>query len=115
MFRMIGIGILFSLVYLAVTMLWLYASLQAFSFDTGILPVVFVNVLMQLVSYLPIQVFGGLGVTETTMLYFYGFFNFPQTELAAVLIGNRLLFYLTNLAVLLYLPLHALYFKRQPN
>ncbi len=111
-FRMVGIGVAFSLIYMTVTLLWIYASLQTFSFAIGILPVVFVNIFMQLVSYLPIQVFGGLGVNETTSLYLYGIFNFPQTELAAVLIATRLLFYLTNLAVLLYLPAHALFFSK---
>lgn len=111
-FRMVGTGIAFSLIYMAVTMLWLYASLQTFSFNIQFLQVVFVNIFMQLISYLPIQVFGGLGVNETTSLYLYSIFNFPQTELAAVLIGTRLLFYLTNLAVLLYLPVHTLFFSR---
>ena len=111
-FRMVGTGIAFSLIYMTVTMLWLYASLQTFSFDIGILQVIFVNIFMQLISYLPIQVFGGLGVNETTSLYLYSIFNFPQTELAAVLIATRLLFYLTNLAVLLYLPAHTLFFSR---
>lgn len=112
-FRMVGTGIAFSLIYMTVTMLWLYASLQTFSFDIQILQVIFVNIFMQLISYLPIQVFGGLGVNETTSLYLYSIFNFPQTELAAILIGTRLLFYLTNLAVLLYLPVHALTFGHQ--
>ncbi len=111
-FRMVGTGIAFSLIYMTVTMLWLYASLHTFSFDIHFLQVVFVNIFMQLISYLPIQVFGGLGVNETTSLYLYSIFNFPQTELAAILIGTRLLFYLTNLAVLLYLPVHTLFFSR---
>jgi uncharacterized membrane protein YbhN (UPF0104 family) len=111
-FRMLGMGILFSLVYMLVTLAWLYAGLQTFSFDVAIAPVVFVNVLMQLFSYLPIQVLGGLGVSETSLLYLYGFFNLPQTELAAVLIGTRVLFYAANLAVLLYLPLHSLLLHR---
>ena len=111
-FRMVGTGIAFSLIYMTVTMLWLYASLQTFFFEIQFLQVVFVNIFMQLISYLPIQVFGGLGVNETTSLYLYGIFNFPQTELAATLIGTRLLFYLTNLAVLLYLPVHTLFFSR---
>jgi len=106
-FRMVGTGIAFSLIYMTVTMLWLYASLQTFSFEIQFLQVVFVNIFMQLSSYLPIQVFGGLGVNETTSLYLYGIFNFPQTELAATLIGTRLLFYLTNLVVLLYLPVQV--------
>ena len=111
-FRMVGTGIAFSLIYMTVTMLWLYASLQTFFFEIQFLQVVFVNIFMQLISYLPIQVFGGLGVNETTSLYLYSVFNFPQTELAATLIGTRLLFYLTNLVVLLYLPVHTLFFSR---
>lgn len=111
-FRMVGIGVLFSLIYMAVTMIFIYAGFQTFAFDIGILPVVFVNVFLQLISYLPIQIFGGLGVSETSSLYLYGILNFPQAELAAVLIATRLLFYLANLVVLLYLPLHALFFNR---
>jgi len=113
--RVVGMDILFSLTYMTVTMAWIYAGLQTFSFDIGILLVVFVNVFMQLVSYLPIQVFGGLGVNETTMMYVYGFFSLPQAELAAVLIANRILFYLTNLLVLLYLPLYALFEAQSPR
>jgi uncharacterized membrane protein YbhN (UPF0104 family) len=111
-FRMVGTGIAFSLIYMTVTMLWLYASLQTFSFNIQILQVVFVNIFMQLISYLPIQVFGGLGVNETTSLFLYSIFNFPQTELAAILIATRLLFYLANLVVLIYLPVHTLFFSR---
>ncbi len=114
-FRMVGIGVLFSLIYMAVTMILIYASFQTFTFDIGILPVVFVNVFLQLISYLPIQVFGGLGISETSSLYLYGILNFPQAELAAVLIATRLLFYLANLVVLLYLPIHALFFNRSPE
>ncbi len=111
-FRMVGTGVAFSLPYMFFTMAWLYASLLTFSFDIGVLPVVFVNTIMQLISYLPIQVFGGLGINEMTSLYMYGMFDVPQAELAAVLVGMRVLFYLTNLAALLYLPLYAVFFNR---
>jgi uncharacterized membrane protein YbhN (UPF0104 family) len=106
-FRTIGTAILFSIFYMLVTMVWTYASLRTFSLDVGLMPTVFVNSLLQLISYLPIQIFGGLGLTETSMLYFYGPFDLPQSQLAAVLVGNRLLFYITNLLVLLYLPVSA--------
>jgi uncharacterized membrane protein YbhN (UPF0104 family) len=109
---MMWVGNLLSALRLALTLAWFYASLRAFSFHVDVLVVVFVNLLMQLVAYLPFQVFGGLGVTETTSLFFYGFFSVPQTELAAVLIGHRLLFYAANLFMLLYLPVHALFFNR---
>lgn len=111
-FGILGMDILFSLIYMTVTMAWIYAGLRTFSFEINILLVVFVNVFMQLASYLPIQVFGGLGVNETTMLYVYSFFPLPQAQLAAVLIANRILFYLTNLLVLLYLPLYALIYTK---
>jgi uncharacterized membrane protein YbhN (UPF0104 family) len=111
-FRTIGMGVLFSFFYMLVTMAWLYAGLRTFSFVIGVMPTVFVNSLIQLISYLPIQIFGGLGLTETSMFYFYGPFNFPQNELAAILVATRLLFYLTNLVVMLYLPVHALFLNR---
>jgi uncharacterized membrane protein YbhN (UPF0104 family) len=111
---LVGTGILYSLIRMVITMAWLYANMQTFSFQVELLQIVFVNLLMQLISYLPIHVFGGLGVTETTALYFFGFFDIPHAELAAVLIGHRLVFYLTNLAMLLYLPLHIFLASRKP-
>ncbi len=114
-FHMVGVGILFSALYMAVTMLWIYATLHTFSFPIDLLTVTFVNSFMQLVSYLPIQIFGGLGVNEMTSLYLYGIFNYPQAEIAAVLIASRLLFYLLNLIVLLYLPIQALFSHRSSD
>ena len=114
-YRSVGVAVVFSMVYMAITMVWMYASLRTFSLPIGVMPTVFANTLMQLVSYLPIQVFGGLGLTESSMLYFLSFFSLPQAELAAVLIGNRLLFYLENLLVLIYLPLHSLLSPRIPE
>jgi uncharacterized membrane protein YbhN (UPF0104 family) len=107
-FKNIGMGVLFSFPYMFLTLTWMYACLQAFSLHIAVWPTVFVNTLMQVISYLPIQVFGGLGLTETSMLYLYGPFDLDQAELAAVLIGIRVLFYLSNLAALLYLPLHSM-------
>jgi hypothetical protein len=110
--RMIAAGILYSSIRQAVTMAWMFANMRAFAFDVGLVPIMFVNLLMQLVSYLPIYVLGGLGVSETTGLYFYSFLDVPLAELAAVLIGIRLVFYLSNLVMLLYLPLHAILLSR---
>lgn len=114
-FRLIWKSVLFSFVYMTISMIYVYASLRTFSFEIGILPVVFANSLMQLVSYLPIQVFGGLGVNETTSLYLFGFFHVSEVELAAVLIVSRVLFYLENLIVLLYLPMYTLLFSRSSD
>ena len=114
-FRLVWKSALFSFVYMTISMIYVYASLRTFSFEIGILPVVFANSLMQLVSYLPIQVFGGLGVNETTSLYLYGFFHISEVELATVLIASRVLFYLENLIVLLYLPMYTLLFSRSSD
>ncbi len=51
---------------------------------------------MQLVSYFPVSVFGGLGITETSALYFWSFFDISQDVLAPALIGIRVVFYLFN-------------------
>ena len=97
-----------SCIYLIITFIWTYGSLHTFDLPVTIWVVVFVSSMLQLLSIIPVQVFGGLGVSEVASLYFLGLFGFSQGQLAAVLISLRLLFYLMNLAVLLYLPFHAL-------
>ncbi len=111
-FQMVGLSIVYSIFYLFLNLIWAYATLQIFELKIGIFGIVFANLLMQLISYLPLQIFGGLGVNEISMLYLYGYFGLPQTEIATVLVASRILFYLMNLAVLLYLPLHALLLKQ---
>ena len=98
---------LVSMTYLAATMAWMVASLRMFHVQIGVLEVVFVNVFIQLLSNIPVQVFGGLGVNEASSLYLYGFFLPSLGELTAALIGFRLLLYALNLLILLYLPIHA--------
>jgi hypothetical protein len=73
--------------------------------------VIFVSVLIQLVSYFPVAVFGGLGIHETSSLYFWSFFDLPQDVLAPALIGIRIVFYLFNLIPLIYLPLYSVFLK----
>ncbi|MGB7874659.1 MAG: lysylphosphatidylglycerol synthase transmembrane domain-containing protein [Anaerolineales bacterium] len=106
--RLLGLATVYSLIYLLVTMLWFYANIRAFDVKIGVVAVVFVNVFVQLMSNLPIQAFGGLGVNESTSLYLYQFFFSGQEVLASALIGIRILFYLMNLATLLYLPVNKL-------
>ena len=106
--RLLGLATVYSLVYMSITMWWLYANIRSFDIQISILAVVFVNVFIQLLANIPIQAFGGLGVNESTSLYLYQFFYMGQQELAAALIGIRILFYLMNLATLLYVPFHKL-------
>lgn len=113
MLRMFAKAILLSAVYFIVSMLWVYVSYMVFEFPQKLLPITFVSTLIQVVSYLPVQVFGGLGVTEASALYFWSPFQISQIKFAAFLIGSRLLFYLLNLLPLLYLFVSSILQKRK--
>ena len=106
-----GLLLLYSFLYLAVTVMCNYTNLAIFHLRPGISAILFVSVLIQLVSYFPISVFGGLGITETSALYFWSFFDIPQVVLAPALIGIRVVFYLFNLIPLIYLPLYSAFLK----
>jgi len=110
--RLIQTAIICSLVYMALTMAWVYASLRAFSLIVPASVLVFVNSWIQLISWLPIQVFGGLGVAETSQIYLYGLFGIPASQMAAVSVGLRVSSYLFNLVLLLYLPSQALFHRK---
>jgi len=105
-------GLIYSLVYMVVTLFWFYANIRAYSLDFPFSVVTFVNAFIQLISWVPIQVFGGLGVSETSLVYLFGIFGLPTAQIAAMGIGLRILLYVFTLVVLLYLPLSIL-FDRQ--
>ena len=109
--NLFGRLLLYSLLYLAITISWIYANLAIFHLQLNILAVIFVGVLMQLVSYFPISVFGGLGINETSALYFWSFFDISQDVLAPALIGIRVVFYLFNVIPLIYLPVYSAFLK----
>ena len=100
-------GVLMSFAYMTVTMVSAYTGVRMFNIHLGVWPVLYVAAVMQLVSFVPIQVLGGLGVTEVTSVYLYSFFGLNQGEMSAVMLGLRAIFYLMNLFILLYLPLSA--------
>ena len=113
--RLIQTAILCSLVYMALTMAWVYASLRAFSLIIPASVLVFVNSWIQLISWLPVQVFGGLGVAETSQIYLYGLFGIPASQMATVSVGLRVSSYLFNLISLLYLPSQAFFRRKDPG
>lgn len=106
--RLVGALILCSFVYLGVTLVWNYASLAIFGLFMQPMPFVFVLSLIQLVSYIPIAVFGGLGITESSSLYFWSFFDVTAEVLVPVMVGVRVVFYIINFIPLIYLPLYAI-------
>jgi uncharacterized membrane protein YbhN (UPF0104 family) len=101
-------GTLFSLPYMMVSMLYSFCRVQIFHIPIDFWAVIFIASLMQFVSAIPFQVFGGLGVTEMSLLYLYHLFQVVSVDLSAILVGLRILFYLFNLVVFLYVPLDIL-------
>jgi len=106
-----GLLFFYSIIYLVVTIIFIYANLAIFHVQPQVPAVMFVSVLIQLVSYFPVGVFGGLGITETSALYFWSFFQIPQDVLAPALIGIRVIFYVFNLIPLIYLPVYSAFLK----
>lgn len=96
-----------ALAYMTLTMAYSYTRVQAFHIPIDFWPILFITAMIQLVSLIPVQAFGGLGVIEFTSDYLYGVFGVAQ-DIPAILIGMRVVYYLFNLAVLLYLPFDAL-------
>jgi uncharacterized protein (TIRG00374 family) len=97
----IGPMIGYSVLTLGTMLLFAYSSLQIFGVRIDIWPVIFVVSLTQIMTLVPIQVFGGLGLYDFTYLYLYGLFGMDRSEFAPVIVALRLCFYLTNLALLI--------------
>ncbi len=89
----------YSIFILGSMLLFAYSSLRIFGVHLEIWVVLFVVTFTQLLSFLPIQVFGGLGLYDFTYLYLYGLFGVQRSEFAAVIVGLRVCYYLANLAL----------------
>jgi uncharacterized membrane protein YbhN (UPF0104 family) len=104
--------------YSALTLLFsfgfFYGSIKFFAVPIGPWPVLFMFVLTQLLMFLPIHVFGGLGLIDVPLLYLYGLFGISQHAIAPAIIGGRVLLYILNLLLLLYLPVETLW-RRNAN
>ena len=81
-----------------------FISYRLFSIPFGIWVIVFVSCLLQLISLVPISVFGGLGVNEISLVYLYGFFGLSPGVIPAIAVGIRVLSYLSAISGLWYLP-----------
>lgn len=102
--RMFLLGITLSMSYMTLTMAYSYSRFQTFRIPLDLWAIIFIAALMQFVSIVPVQIFGGLGLSEVTLLYLYSLFGIIQPDLPAILVGLRLLFYMFNLTLLLYEP-----------
>lgn len=102
--RTLVVGASLSFVYLVAVMAYGYSRVQTFQVPLEFWGILFIASLMQFISIIPFQVFGGLGVTEVSLIYLYGLFGIVE-DIPAILVGLRVLFYLFNLILLAYVPL----------
>lgn len=107
-FSMLKKSVLTSALYMTVTMMYSYTVVGIFNLPIKIWENMYITSILQLISFVPIQILGGLGVTEVSMVYLYGVFGIDPVEMAAVSLGVRALFYLLNGMLLFYIPINAL-------
>lgn len=104
MFPILAPLVFYSLLGFVCSSLWVFCILESFDVSLGIWPVVFVVSLTQLMSIIPIQVFGGLGVFEITTIYLLGLFGIGPPKAAALAVSLRIILSMLSLLLLLYLP-----------
>jgi uncharacterized membrane protein YbhN (UPF0104 family) len=105
----------YSCLTLVLMFAFFYSSLRLFAVTVDVWSIIFIVSLTQLMALVPIQVFGGLGVADITNMYLLSLFGISQSELIPVIIGLRVIFYVVNLFLLLYLPLLNIRLKRESN
>jgi uncharacterized membrane protein YbhN (UPF0104 family) len=110
-FRIILKAFTLSFLYYLVTLMWMLVSMRAFQLPADSLSILFVSGILQIFSMIPVSVFGGVGITEVTSLYLYSIFGIAQADLSVVLVGWRIFYYLTNLLIVLYLPVYAVFLE----
>lgn len=93
-----------SSLYFFLVLVLSFISYRLFSIPFGMWVIIFVSCLLQLISLVPISVFGGLGVNEISLVYLYGFFGLSQSVIPAIAVGIRVLSYLSSISGLWYLP-----------
>lgn len=96
--------LIYSSLYFFVTVSWAITVVYAFNIDIELPGILFISGMQQIISFIPIQVFGGIGVTEVSSMVLYGFFGIPQSEISAALLGIRIYNTLLNGLSLLYIP-----------
>ncbi|MBT7781283.1 MAG: hypothetical protein HN741_00005, partial [Anaerolineae bacterium] len=92
--------------YLTIGMLYHYSQVKMLNIPIDIWPIIFIISISQILSYLPIHIFGGLGFSEMTELYLFSLFGI-FTNLPAALISLRILAYLFQIIALIWLAIYA--------
>lgn len=102
-----------SSLYFFVTMLRYVSEMRLFSVPLDFISIAFITTFLQMISFLPIAILGGLGIVETSWIYLYRTVGTEPEAFAADLIGLRALYYIINLIILLYLPIYSLIDSRR--
>jgi len=102
--RMLITSAFYSSVYFVCTLSWSFSVVHTFRLPIDFSAIQFVSAMRQIISFIPIQVFGGLGVTEISAMYLYGLFGIPVPMLSAALLGMRIYNIVLNGLTLLYMP-----------
>lgn len=110
----IGVGACYTGLAFALSLLFFYSSIRAFHIPLEIWPVMFIFSLIQLINVIPIQILGGIGINDVTLMYLSGFFGITQSVIAPAVIGMRSVFYLSNLSLLIYIVL-VVRFESRPK
>lgn len=91
----------------AINFAFAICNVAMFHVPIGMPQLLFLYVFTLLLGILPIQVFGGLGVYEVSMVFLYGMFGIDAAYITPILLSWRVLFYVMNLLVLVYLPIEG--------
>jgi uncharacterized membrane protein YbhN (UPF0104 family) len=97
-----------SMMYMTATVIYFFSRTQVFHIPIDFWASAYIVSLFQFISMIPIQVFGGLGISEFTIMYFYTLFGIVHFDIPAALISGRILSYSFYLVSLLYVPLDML-------
>lgn len=104
----LGIPVLvWSITIFALNFGFAFANLQMFQVPITWEALLFIVCLTQILSLVPIQVFGGLGVYEVTAVLIFSLFGVDAAMIASTLLGLRVIFYAFNVLLLAYLPLEG--------
>jgi uncharacterized protein (TIRG00374 family) len=99
--------ILSTLIIFFISYLFLFSSYRALSLPVGFWLVLFMLSIYYLLNTIPIQVFGGIGIVELSGVYLFGLFGYNENEIAAVMIGLRILIILANVVLVLHLAVES--------
>lgn len=95
-----------SFLFFVFTLALRYMGYRLFAIPLGLWEIVFITCIMQVISFIPINVFGGLGINEVSYFYLFSLFGVSQDIIPAFAVGLRILLYLAVLIALLYLPVY---------